>query len=1144
MTPPPDETGPGFPPSPDEAGPLGVPPSSDEAGPLGVPPPPGGAEPGGVTPPPTSRRAGGVTPPRAEAGPLGTLRARLDEFAVTGDPALVSGADVLADLEAAEELADANTDADAADANVADVNAADAAYVTGWIRWYRSLTAADKHGREEERDAALTRFERVYMADPESVPGPLQAELSARGLREPVGEVVFDVRAAVERYQRHLTTGDLKDLDEAIAGLRRARARLSRGHMLAPLTQVILGLALLARYLRTSRSEVLRESVTVLRTGVRRLPPRHEMRGMALAALANVLYARYVETNEPALLAEMRQALAEASTAAESGGPLDNLVAGGVGLLTSMVPPLSETRPGSVLDQEVDLARRALTTMPAGAAGRPAALTHLAVSLLRRFAANGAMEDLEEALPPLREADATVPADHAARSQVSALLGVVLCELARRPAPSHDAEDGAEQGTAAGPEERTLYGEEGAEEGVALLIAARHTLPIDDETAPLALLIRANLATALWHRYKSTPIPGDAAPYGPAPTSSAAADSASVWLDDAIATTRATLVDLPGSAPLGPYLKAALATGLLERYRRSADASVLDEALEAGRVALRGAAEGTSEHLAALAVLRDGLLAKGGAAEAVSWGRRQLRSAPAGHAGHARSVVGLAWALLEQDALGHDVLDGVDEVIDLLRDLRTDAAHHVRGTEPFATALLTRFRTNGEIRDLNEAIEVTRDVASVACRRLLGTAFHARWQRTRDRTDLTRARDALDSGLRLIASSAGRRTTGPLSGRRPVGGEGERLAANVLRGTVIARQGNWAVALESFEAAVAALPQVPLREIRRLSGPYPLYGLAGDAAACALNADEPERAVELLEHTRGVFAAHELAQRSAAAGAGADGGAGIGAGGGGRLTGAQIQGAAAEGPIVYLNVSDFRCDALIVTTGGVEAINLLATRAEFVGRAARLLTNLDDTLGWLWDKVTGPVLDRMAASRVWWCPTGPLAALPVHAAQGQGESALERVVSSYTVTVGALLRGRSQVPGDAPLLRDQKAVYGPSGGGDQSGRRGLDDQVLSAAFAAQLGGTREVVATLWDRDEGRGVGEGRGTGEGRGMDERRDTEKGRDVGAGRDGGDVSLSTTDVRPSSLAAEVNALARGGRDADPSRADRWAAYIHVGA
>ena len=77
------------------------------------------------------------------------------------------------------------------------------------------------------------------------------------------------------------------------------------------------------------------------------------------------------------------------------------------------------------------------------------------------------------------------------------------------------------------------------------------------------------------------------------------------------------------------------------------------------------------------------------------------------------------------------------------------------------------------------------------------------------------------------------------------------------------------------------------------------------------------------------------------------------------------------------------------------------------------------TLAWLWDAVARPVLDSqglLAANpsaplpRIWWCPTGALSYLPLHAAglpdtsAEHPDSALDHVVSSYTPSIRALLQ--------------------------------------------------------------------------------------------------------------------------------------------
>jgi hypothetical protein len=148
--------------------------------------------------------------------------------------------------------------------------------------------------------------------------------------------------------------------------------------------------------------------------------------------------------------------------------------------------------------------------------------------------------------------------------------------------------------------------------------------------------------------------------------------------------------------------------------------------------------------------------------------------------------------------------------------------------------------------------------------------------------------------------------------------------------------------------------------------------------------------------------------------------------------------AARQGPVVILNVSRWRCDALVVRAGGVDSLPLPALDAEIVAeRAESYLAAvggeqvderaLDECLRWMWDAFAGAVLRHLGHlappapgrswPRVWWCPTGALALLPLHAAghhDRAGESVIDRVVSSYTPTLRALLDARAAGPARTP----------------------------------------------------------------------------------------------------------------------------------
>ncbi|KAK1992547.1 hypothetical protein LX36DRAFT_644595 [Colletotrichum falcatum] len=134
----------------------------------------------------------------------------------------------------------------------------------------------------------------------------------------------------------------------------------------------------------------------------------------------------------------------------------------------------------------------------------------------------------------------------------------------------------------------------------------------------------------------------------------------------------------------------------------------------------------------------------------------------------------------------------------------------------------------------------------------------------------------------------------------------------------------------------------------------------------------------------------------------------------------EMKEAAACGPIVVINVNSHRCDALIVERFDVRVIGLpRLTQASLEERAGDL--GSVETLAWLWDVVVGPILDVLgftippaddAWPHVWWVPTGPLTQFPLHAAghhtEVNAETALDRVVSSYSLSIKSIIHTRQQ----------------------------------------------------------------------------------------------------------------------------------------
>jgi tetratricopeptide (TPR) repeat protein len=147
---------------------------------------------------------------------------------------------------------------------------------------------------------------------------------------------------------------------------------------------------------------------------------------------------------------------------------------------------------------------------------------------------------------------------------------------------------------------------------------------------------------------------------------------------------------------------------------------------------------------------------------------------------------------------------------------------------------------------------------------------------------------------------------------------------------------------------------------------------------------------------------------------------------------ATLQTAAAEGPIIIINISRYRSDAIILQYVGEPVIvplpgtlpeileelsSQFATACASHGKdSARLILPI---LRSLWENIAFPVRTQLVAlgvpdkSRIWWCPTSKLCGLPLHAAGiyspkfPKPNCIPDCYVSSYTPSLSALIKARS-----------------------------------------------------------------------------------------------------------------------------------------
>ncbi len=133
--------------------------------------------------------------------------------------------------------------------------------------------------------------------------------------------------------------------------------------------------------------------------------------------------------------------------------------------------------------------------------------------------------------------------------------------------------------------------------------------------------------------------------------------------------------------------------------------------------------------------------------------------------------------------------------------------------------------------------------------------------------------------------------------------------------------------------------------------------------------------------------------------------------------------AAECGPVVIINVSDYRCDALIIEKFQIQALRLPDLHVRDIRARATETLAEPRVLEWLWDTIAQPVLDTLGFTQnpssgcwphIWWIPTGLLAKFPIHAAgyhsQSSSDAVLDRVISSYSSSVKTIIYGRRHRP--------------------------------------------------------------------------------------------------------------------------------------
>ncbi|MBO3748379.1 CHAT domain-containing protein [Streptosporangiaceae bacterium NEAU-GS5] len=759
----------------------------------------------------------------------------------------------------------------------------------------------------------------------------------------------------------------------------------------------------------------LRLAVSAGRNAVRDTYRGHSERVSRLGFLGSALQALHEHTGD---MGALEEAIEISAAAAQEARTAEDTAQSLTGLALCLRLQAERTGGLQPLRRAIDVYRRALTVIPEGHDQRDVLLGGLSVALRRLYDVTGDPAALEEAVTMSSAAvDAGSEGDPGRVVSLVNHGNVLLAQFERTGSQS-------------------VLNEAIATARRAASAAPPHTL--------LRWSCLSNVGLLLQTQFEQT---GDL-----------------TALEESIEVGRAVVAATPEGHPDAARYQSALATRLRDRFARTGDLSALDEAISLGEVA--------------------------------------VRTTPADHP--IRGIfLGAQAGALQAKARHTGDPDLLMEAIDCYRLAARAIAdrQRVAALTNLTGALCAYFDRTGETAALEEAVAVGgQALAEVSdhaphralCQLNLARALTIQAEDTGD--DLL-----IEEAVVLLEAAAATESARPMIRVEAARGVG-RLAM-LLGQTERAAQG-YALAVRLLPRLAAR--SLAWADATHWLAEY--ARLAGDAAACAVAVGRPEEAVELLETGRGVLLAQSMEARTdltelrerdedladrfsylcgrldadegaredaiESAGARDDEGiresTGISAPDQRRelaeelvtliarirtlpgldrfllpLRAADLLAEAHDGPIVMINISEYRCDALILTDKGVQVQELpdltaadvrarLDAMHQALGRTSSAPRDsrqaeqvMHATLGWLWDAVTGPILQRLSITggpdagqdlgRVWWVPCGTLAFFPLHAAGHHRDepgperrTVVDRVVSSYSATVRALTHARAR----------------------------------------------------------------------------------------------------------------------------------------
>ena len=966
---------------------------------------------------------------------LEQVQARLERFATGRDRAAVLDPEAVAEVTALLGLvADPATDLEIA-------------LAAGWLHWARYLVLPDGED-QQDLTTALALFTPVYQARPYALPDQVRAAFLEEQRN---GTPAALAGRAVVLLRETMRTGNRPALDDAIALLRQAVKATPPDHPNRAGYLSNLGAALRVRFERAGQVRDLDAAISAGQGAVEASPPDHPDRAGYLSNLGLALQARFERVGQ---VRDLDAAISAGQAAVEASPPdhpkramyLSNL--GGA-------LQVRFARAGQVtdLDAAISVGQAAVEATPPDHPNSATMLSNLCAALWARFERVGQVTDVDAAISAGQAAVEATPPDHPNSATTLSNLCLALRARFERVGQVRDLDAAISAGQ-----------------------AAVEATPPDHPNRARHL---SNLGGALQGRFERVGRIAD--------------------VDAAISVGQAAVEATPPDHPNRAMYLSNLGGALRARFERVGQVRDLDAAISVGQAAVEATPPDHPDRAGRLSSLglalqarfaRAGQLTDLGAA--IGAGQAAVEATPPDHPDRARYLANLGGALWAR-------FERVGQLTDLDAAISAGQAA-VEATPPdhpdragmlanLGGALQARFERAGQIPDLDAAIEVYRTgvgLVGASPRVRAGAARGWGW--------------AAAGGGRWEEAVAGFTAAAELlsqvAPRSLTRGDQEHLLAELGSlgadaASCCVRAGLVGRAVELFEQGRGVLLGQALdtrTDLTALTEQHPDPAASFLRLRDVLDQTDDPAVPDLPRPGEGTASATGVEQQAAGV-AFEELIASIR-----RLDGFEtflrpppiddLLATAAQGPVVAVAVSPFGSYALLLTAGGVETVPLAGLTPQTVydqvvafldalaeGTSATAQRRLVEILGWLWDVLAGPVLDRLGLTgppaggqrwpRLWWCTSGLLSFLPLHAA-GHHDSrsdpapatVIDRVVSSYTPTIRALAHARPSSPA---------ASGGGGGAASLDGARMAVVAMPHTAAAVDLPGARAEADALRQR---------------------------------------------------------------------------------